>query len=74
MHAKIEIACSNPDLVLQALKPDKEEINKFKVNLDVANNKVILDIEAEEMSGLLAGVNSYVRLIKTAKDAIEHKG
>ena len=73
MHAKIEIACSNPDLVLQALKPDTEEIGKFKVNLDVANNKVVLNVEAEETSGLLAGVNSYVRLIKTAKDAIEHK-
>ncbi len=66
MKAELKIECKNPEIILKSIKPDMDEKEKFKVNLKVANNKVILNVQSEDLSGLLAGINSYGRLIKTA--------
>jgi tRNA threonylcarbamoyladenosine modification (KEOPS) complex Pcc1 subunit len=71
MKAEIELECKEPKLVVTSLQPDKEELNKFDVKLTPGKNKLILEIEAEDISGLLAGINSYMRLIKVAIDAME---
>lgn len=71
MKAEIELSCKEPKMIVKSLQPDKEELNKFDVKLTPGKNKLILEIEAEEISGLLAGINSYMRLIKVAIDATE---
>ncbi len=71
MKALIEIGCTNPDLVLRSLKPDIDENEKFKVNIKANNNKILLEVESKEIGGLLAGINSYVKLIRTALNALE---
>jgi tRNA threonylcarbamoyladenosine modification (KEOPS) complex Pcc1 subunit len=71
MKAEIELECKEPKLVVTSLQPDKEELNKFDVKLTPGKNKLILEIEAEDISGLLAGINSYMRLIKVAIDTME---
>ena len=71
MKAEIELECKEPKLVVTSLQPDNEELNKFDVKLTPGKNKLILEIEAEDISGLLAGINSYMRLIKVAIDAME---
>ena len=71
MKAEIEIECDRPDIVVGALKPEIEETKKFNVKIDAEKNSVKLKIEAEDISGLLAGINSYMRLIKTSLDAME---
>lgn len=70
MIAKLEIECKNPEIVLKSLKPDLDDTEKFKVDLKVKENKLVLIIEAKELSGLLAGINSYARLIKASTDVV----
>lgn len=71
MKAEIELECREPEVVVKSLQPDKEQLNKFDVKLKPEKNKLKLEIEAEDISGLLAGINSYMRLIKVAIDATE---
>lgn len=65
MKAEIEIECKDPDTVIKSISPDIEA-KKFDVKLEDGENKVILTIESKDITGLLAGVNSYIRLIRTA--------
>jgi tRNA threonylcarbamoyladenosine modification (KEOPS) complex Pcc1 subunit len=71
MKSEIEIECKYPEKVIKSLEPDLEETAKFNVRLDSEKNKIKLKVESKELSGLLAGINSYLRLIKTAMDALE---
>jgi tRNA threonylcarbamoyladenosine modification (KEOPS) complex Pcc1 subunit len=71
MKAEIDIECREPEKVKESLRPDQEELNKFDVKLTAEKNKLKLSIEAEDLSGLLAGINSYIRLIRVAIDAME---
>lgn len=71
MKALIEVECTNPDIILKSLQPDMDESGKFKVNVKTNSNKIILSVESEEIGGLLAGINSYLKLIRTASNALE---
>jgi len=71
MKAEIEIECKNPEMVIKALKPDVEDAKKFGVKLEADENKVKLKVEADNISGLLAGINSYIRLIRTSINSME---
>jgi len=70
MKAEIEIECKNPDTIIKSINPDIEA-KKFDVKLENKNDKLILIIESKDITGLLAGINSYIRLIRTAIDAME---
>ena len=69
MRAEIEIECENPEIVVKSIKPDLEA-KRFNVKLDKLEGKVKLTVESEDVSGLLAGINSYMRLIRTAINVI----
>lgn len=71
MKAEIEIECKNPEIVIKALKPDIENAKKFDVKLEKNENKVKLKVKSETISGLLAGINSYIRLIRTSIKSME---
>lgn len=71
MKAEIEIECESPDLVVRALRPEIGETKKFTVKLEAGNDRLKLSLEAEDVPGLLAGINSYLRLIKTSMDGLE---
>ena len=64
MRAEIEIECKDSETVIESIKPDIEA-KKFDVGLEGREGKVILTVESEDVSGLLAGINSYIRLIRT---------
>jgi len=66
MKAEIEIECAKPDIAVKAIKPEAEDTKKFSVKIEPGKDKIKLKIEAEDIAGLLAGINSYVRLIKTS--------
>ena len=65
-RAEIEISCEDPQIIVDSLKPEMESLEKFKTDIKVEDGKIMLLIEAEEISGLLAGINSYIRLIRTS--------
>jgi len=71
MKAEIEIECERPDIVVKALKLETEETKKFTVKLETEKDRLKLRLEAEDVPGLLAGINSYMRLIKTSIDGLE---
>ena len=71
MKAEIELECKEPEIVIKSLKPDEEELDKFNIKLTSEKNKLKIKIEAEDISGLLAGINSYLRLVKVAMNAME---
>ncbi len=71
MKALVEIECRNPGIVIKALKPDIGDAKKFDVKIKAEKGKVKLEVKAETISGLLAGINSYVRLIRTSISSME---
>jgi tRNA threonylcarbamoyladenosine modification (KEOPS) complex Pcc1 subunit len=72
MKAKIKIECKNPEMIIKALKPDMDS-RRFDVELEVDDGKVELKVEAKDIAGLLAGINSYIKLIRTAINTEEIK-
>ena len=68
MRAELELECANPELVIKAIKPDMTETGKFKAVMKAEKTAVKLTVEAKDIGALLAGVNSYARLIKTSAD------
>jgi tRNA threonylcarbamoyladenosine modification (KEOPS) complex Pcc1 subunit len=68
VRADLEIECKEPDIVVKSIRPDMAEAGKFKVGLKASRKSVKLTVEAGEIGALLAGINSYARLIKTSAD------
>jgi tRNA threonylcarbamoyladenosine modification (KEOPS) complex Pcc1 subunit len=71
MKAEIEIDCKDPELIIKSLNPDSEELKKFDVSLKPEKNKIKINVQATDIPGLLAGINSYIKLVKVANDAME---
>ena len=71
MKAEIEIECERPDIVAKALKPETEETKKFNVEINAEKDRIKLEFESKDIPGLLAGINSYMRLVKTSIDGME---
>ncbi len=57
--------------MVKALKSDIEDAKKFNVKIEAEEDKIELEIESDNVSGLLAGINSYVRLIRTSINSME---
>ncbi|MEM5804568.1 MAG: KEOPS complex subunit Pcc1 [Candidatus Aenigmatarchaeota archaeon] len=68
MRAEIDIPCKNPDNVLKAIEPDMEESPKFSASMDASKSGLLVKVEAKDISGLLTGVNSCLKLVKTATE------
>ncbi len=66
MKALIEVECSEPEKVLRAIQADAEPTEKFSCDLKSEKEKIILEVEAKDISGLMAGINSNLKLIKLA--------
>jgi tRNA threonylcarbamoyladenosine modification (KEOPS) complex Pcc1 subunit len=65
MKAVIEIECKEPGMMIKAVSPELGA-KKFDVRLEDKEDKIIMTIESKDMTGLLAGINSYMKLIRTA--------
>lgn len=72
MKATLEISCRNPKIVIDSLKPDLEDdVKKFSGKIKAEKNNVVVSIESNTITGLAAGINSYLRLIKAASEVSE---
>jgi len=69
VKSKIIIKCTDPENVIRALEPDIDDNYKFDVKINSDKNRLMLEIESNDISGLLAGINSYLKLIKAALSA-----
>jgi len=73
MKAEIEIDCKEPERIIESLKPDADDTDKFNVTMKTGKEKLTLIIDSKDITGLLAAVNSYLRMIKTLTDLEEIK-
>jgi len=71
MRALIEVECSEPEKILAAISPDVEPTEKFSCDLKSEKEKIILEVEAKDIAGLMAGMNSNLKLIKLAGEVLE---
>ncbi len=63
-RAVLEIPCDDREILKKVLEPEKDG-DEFYSSLRIENGKLIIEIEADRISMLQAGVNSYLRLIKS---------
>jgi len=57
------------DIITSSLLPEsKRNVPRTKVEIKNKKNKLVLSITADDVSALRAGINSYLRWIKTAVD------
>ena len=57
------------DIIIRSLKPElKKRISNTKIDIKISEKKILLNIEAENISSIRAACNSYLRWIKTALD------
>ena len=64
MHkAVIEILCENADIVKKSLEVEKGD--EFTLEIEAMGDKLIIEITAEKISMLQAGINSVLRAVKT---------
>jgi len=69
MKAEIKIECENPEIIIKSIKPDMDD-KRFVSELKADDNKLKLKVHANDISSLLAGINSYMRLIKSSMGAL----
>jgi len=56
-------------IIASSLLPEsKRNVPRTKVEIKNKKNKLVLSITADDVSALRAGINSYLRWIKTAVD------
>ena len=75
MKAEIEIECKNPEDIIKAIEPDMSATDRFNASLDAQEGRLKLKVDSDDVTGLLTGINSYLRLIRTAMEVekIEEK-
>jgi tRNA threonylcarbamoyladenosine modification (KEOPS) complex Pcc1 subunit len=73
MKTEIEIPCKEPDKIIRSLKPDIDHNEKFDINIKKNKDGIKITIESKEISGSLAAINSYLKMVKTLKDLEEIK-
>ncbi len=64
----IEMPFPNIDKIL-----GDEESKKFKSSVWIEGKRIIIDIEAEDIAGLQAAVNSYINKIKVVQNILKIK-
>lgn len=70
MKAEIELECKRPQEVIRSIRPDVDDM-KFRASIKPGKGKLNLSIESRDIAGLLAGIGTYMRLIRVAIEATE---
>jgi tRNA threonylcarbamoyladenosine modification (KEOPS) complex Pcc1 subunit len=73
-NATIEIrAKDSANAIYSALKPDVKSSPERQVsaNIRLSNDEISIDISSNDLSHLRAGLNSYLRLAKTASSCLD---
>jgi len=67
-------AGSDARIIYEALLPELgEDYQRTKTELRLKNNKIILNVEANDMVSMRAALNGWLRLIKITHDIITLK-
>ncbi|MFH1450947.1 MAG: KEOPS complex subunit Pcc1 [archaeon] len=67
ISAEVNLETENPQRILDSLKPDMEDAQRFSVKASVSGKKIVFKIEANDIAALKAALNSYLRLVQVAQ-------
>ncbi len=68
IKADFKIALEDPKAAYEAIKVDKEDTERFRVELSVSKNELHIKIDAQDITAARQAINSYLRLINTLKE------
>jgi KEOPS complex subunit Pcc1 len=68
MRAEFEFEIENAELIYKALKVEE---TKTKAKVYLEKGKLMLTLEAEDLTSLRAAVNAWLRFVKVCKDVIK---
>ncbi|AEA48107.1 KEOPS complex subunit Pcc1 [Archaeoglobus veneficus] len=68
MRAEFSFEISDAEIVYRALKVEE---TKTKAKVYLERGRLMLKLEAEDLTSLRASVNAWLRLIKVCKDVIK---
>lgn len=72
-NAEFVIETKNPEIIYNSLKIEGSEV-RSKAKLYLAKDRLLLRIEAEDLTALRAAINAWLRLIKMCEEIIEVLG
>ncbi len=67
MKAELEIEVRDPESVVKALEPDGWG-SRFSVVLRTGPRKLYIEVAAKNISALLAGINSCLKLVRLTQE------
>ncbi|RLI73971.1 hypothetical protein DRO97_06520 [Archaeoglobales archaeon] len=72
LHSKAEflIETENPEIIYNSLRIDYNEV-RSKAKLYLAKDRLLLRIEAEDLTALRAAINAWLRLIRMCEEVLE---
>ena len=53
------------EAIVNSIQPDSKDSHRFKINIDSEDDKVIIEVEADDVSAAQAALNSYLRLVRS---------
>lgn len=68
IKAEFKVSLKNPKAAYEAIKPDAKNTERFKVDLSINKNELLVKIDADDITAARAAINSYLRLINTLKE------
>jgi tRNA threonylcarbamoyladenosine modification (KEOPS) complex Pcc1 subunit len=71
--AAVELTAGNAEAVFSAVQPDIRSFAEAHstCHIKLIDDKILLDIESNDLSHLRASLNSYLRLMKTAINCLD---
>ncbi len=68
MEARLTVEGEDVELIYEAISIDKIEERRSRAKVYLSNGKLVLEVEAKDISALRAMLNMYLRQIKVCTD------
>lgn len=62
--ALLEIPCKKPKIIEKSLEPDIKKDEKLKISISSKKDKLLIKIEAKNISHMKGVINTYLSLVK----------
>ncbi|MFP4116737.1 MAG: KEOPS complex subunit Pcc1 [Candidatus Aenigmatarchaeota archaeon] len=70
MRAELELDIKSPELVKKAIEVEDDESSSLDVSMEVNDSCLGVCVDVGNISNLRAGVNTILRLVKTAQKSM----
>ncbi|MGC8584639.1 MAG: KEOPS complex subunit Pcc1 [Thermoplasmata archaeon] len=71
IFTSLKIESSDPEILYRVLNIENErDIPKARIDVNIINKNIIINIETENISSMRAAINSYMRWINLIEDIL----